>query len=187
VTELDRLFAKVRAGNRAAFASWMEQVHLPVRASLRRFATAVDVEAVMQEALLRMWLVARESTRLLEGRNASLRFTIRVARNVALEELRRFRLEEPTAEPETDAAVAPDPLPDPALRRLILECLDRLPSRPRTALRARLADGHRRPDAEIAERIGMRKNTYLQNISRARPLMEKCLDDHGVRLEEVHR
>ena len=58
-----------------------------------RFARAVDVEGVVQETLMRMWLHARDRGRELEGENASLRFAVGVARNVARSEARRLRRE----------------------------------------------------------------------------------------------
>src|SRR5262245_12398276 len=90
VTETDALFARARRGDRGAFAEWAGRVERPVRLSVMRYARAVDLEVVVQECLLRMWLLAT-SPRELEGENASLRMAIAVARNVAREELRRTR------------------------------------------------------------------------------------------------
>lgn len=56
---LEAAFRLARSGDREAFAEWMGMVEIPLRRSLSRFARAVDVEVVMQETLLRMWLVAR--------------------------------------------------------------------------------------------------------------------------------
>jgi len=95
-SRLDELFALVRLGEPEAFAEWMGMAELPLRRSLRRFARAVDVEAVMQEMFMRMWLVASDPQRSLEGTAASLKFAFRVARNVALEETRRHRLNRQT-------------------------------------------------------------------------------------------
>ena len=88
---MEEAFSLAKAGDMEAFARWMGKVELPLRRSLRRFARAVDVEVVVQEALVRMWLVALDPRRQLAGPGASLRFAFRVARNVALEEVRRNR------------------------------------------------------------------------------------------------
>jgi DNA-directed RNA polymerase specialized sigma24 family protein len=184
---LDELFLLARLGGPEAFAEWMGMVEIPLRRSLRRFARAVDVEVVMQEAFMRMWLVANDRERSLEGRNASLKFAFRVARNVALEEIRRYRLDRlvdlENLEDLPEGSYDPEP-GDPALARAIADCFRRLPDKSRRALGARL-EGDCLPDRMLAERLRMRLNTFLQNIVRARKSMEKCLKGRGVRLEEV--
>ena len=184
---VDELFQFASSGEPDAFAEWMGMVEIPLRRSLRRFARAVDVEVVVQETLVRMWLVAGDPERILEGRGASLKFAFRVARNVALEEIRRCRhdrfvdLDKLDNLPEGSL----DPhLCDPALSRAITECIESLPDQPRKALTARL-DNDCLPDRVLAEHLRMRLNTCLQNVVRARRGLENCLEDRGVRLEEV--
>src|SRR5437867_7098036 len=75
-------FLRSRAGNDDAFAERMRVVEIPLLASLRRFARAVDVEAVLQETFLRMWLVDTDPSRVLERPSVSSRFVHGVARNV---------------------------------------------------------------------------------------------------------
>src|SRR5262249_951801 len=90
VTDVDELFTAARRGNRAAFRLWVGRVERPMRASLHPFALSVDVEGVVQEALLRMWVLASDTEgRELTGENASLRFAIGLARNIARNEARR--------------------------------------------------------------------------------------------------
>jgi RNA polymerase sigma-70 factor (ECF subfamily) len=183
----DELFLLARSGEPDAFAEWMGMVEIPLRRSLRRFARAVDVEVVVQETLARMWLVASDPQRVLEGRDASLKFAFRVARNVALEETRRWRLDRfvdlGKLEDLPEGSIDPEP-GDPALARAIADCFRRLPGKPRSALVARL-EGDCLPDRVIAERLRMKLNTFLQNIVRARKSLEKCLEGRGVRLREV--
>ncbi len=183
----DELFLLARSGEPDAFAEWMGMVEIPLRRSLRRFARAVDVEVVVQETLARMWLVANDPQRVLEGRDASLKFAFRVARNVALEETRRWRLDRfvdlEKLEDLPEGSIDPEPS-DPALARAIDDCIKRLPDQPRSALAARL-EGDCLPDRVLAEGLRMRLNTFLQNIVRARKSLEKCLEGRGVRLREV--
>jgi len=183
----DRAFRLARSGDQEAFAEWMGMIEIPLRRSLQRYARAVDVEVVVQEALMRMWLVARDPARVLEGSNAPIKFAIRVARNVALEEVRRYRHELFVGLDELDhlpqGRVAPDP-PDPALARAIKDCMESLPEQPRKALSGRVRDGGL-PDREIAAALRMKINTFLQNVVRARRLLRKCLDRRGVRLGEI--
>jgi len=184
---LDEHFLLARLGQPEAFAEWMGMVEIPLRRSLRRFARAVDVEVVVQETFMRMWLVANDRERILEGADASLKFTFRVARNVALEEIRRYRLDRfvelDKLEDLPEGSYDPEP-GDPALAKSIAECFKRLPGKPGKALTARL-EGKGLPDRLLAERLQMSLNTFLQNIVRARRAMGKCLEGRGVRLTEV--
>ncbi len=185
---LDARFAAACEGDAPAFADWMAWVERPIQDSLRRFARVVDLEVVMQETFLRMWVIARDRGRTLEGPNASLRFAIRVARNVALEEVRRARLGtelsfEGLSDPP-EPAVHDAPPSDPALLRIITACLEGLPRRPREAILARLDTGFLLPDRELASRLAMSLNTFLQNVVRARALLARCLEGRGVALEE---
>jgi DNA-directed RNA polymerase specialized sigma24 family protein len=184
---IDEAFRRARLGDREAFAAWMGLVEIPLRLSLQRYARAVDTEVVVQETLVRMWLFALDPNRELEGDHASLKFAHRVARNVALEEMRRYRwdnlVELETLDGLPEGQVGPN-LPDPALARTIEDCLDRLPAQPRNALTARLRDGSQ-PDRELAARLRMKGNTFLQNIVRARRLLRSCLEGRGVHIAEI--
>jgi DNA-directed RNA polymerase specialized sigma24 family protein len=183
----EEAFRRARTGDAEAYGRWMSMVEIPLRRSLQRFARAVDVEAVIQETFLRMWLLAQDSGRKLEGSHASLKFSHRVARNVALEEMRRYRqdrfIELDALDDMPEGQVQPD-CPDPALAQAIAHCLQRLPAKPRSALLARLNKGYR-PDRELAAGLGMRGNAFLQNIVRARRLLRNCLEKQGVRLAEI--
>jgi DNA-directed RNA polymerase specialized sigma24 family protein len=184
---IDTAFAVAGHGDTQAFAVWMSMVETPLRQSLARFARVVDSEVVVQETFLRMWLVARDPARRLEGEDALLRFALRVARNVVHEELRRMRPYQSIDDKELnelpEMSFAPE-LPDPALGKAISECIDRLPEQPKTALRARIQEGYM-PDRDLAQRVRMKLNTFLQNIVRARKLMSECLERRGVRLVEI--
>ncbi len=186
-TDLDRAFAAVRAGDAAAFADWLRLVEIPLRQCLRPFARSVDVEAVLQEGLLRMWLLAPRLE--LAGANASLRYALRLVGNLARSEARRLRVLAPldldALERQTEISTAPDPPPDPALRRIIRACIEGLPPRPRAALMARIEDGGLSPDRDLAASLHMQVNTFWQNIVRARRLVRTCLKRAGVALAEV--
>lgn len=183
------LFARARTGEAMAFAEWMGRVERPIRASLRRFSRAVDLEVVTQETFLRMWLLATRPERVLEGERASFRMALAVARNVAREELRRAKLGSLVPLDEVEEApelvAEPEPVPDPGLARAIGDCIGRIPRRPRAALELRIADGHARPDRELAEELGLKLNTFLQHIVRARRSLAGCLMRKGVELAGV--
>jgi DNA-directed RNA polymerase specialized sigma24 family protein len=184
---LKAAFKRAGSGDADGFAEWMSMVEHPLRRSLAGFARYVDVEVVVQETFLRIWQGANELSRRLEGENASLKFAFGVARNVAQEEWRRTRRyrwgDEKLLDQLPDFRLAPE-LPDPALRKAIRECMDRLPKKPKAALNARINDGDL-PDRELAQELRMKLNTFLQNIVRGRKFMAECLEKRGVRLEGI--
>jgi DNA-directed RNA polymerase specialized sigma24 family protein len=186
LTDIDSAFEAARAGDPDAFAVWMGCAERPIRESLRPFARAVDVESVVQETMLRMWIVAQDKKRRLKGNDASLRFALGVARNVAREETRRFKRETFMSGDELpEPSVAPDPPSDPGLRKAILECFQEIAPKPLKALRARIEFGSFRDDRSIAQLLRMRVNTFRQNLGRARQQLEECLRGKGVPLEEI--
>jgi len=173
--------AQIARGDQLAFTRWLARSELRLRASLRSFATTVDVEAILQETLLRVWQVAPKVTDRDGDGDPLFRLALRVARNLAIDEVRR-----------TGRAVLPEPqglpedarhLPDPWLRALVERCLAELPRQPRRAIQQRIASAGGAADASLAEEIGMRLNTFLQNVGRARSLLAKCLSRSGVHLE----
>lgn len=179
--DLDVHLDAIRLGDVTAFGRFVAGAERCVRESLRSLAVHVDSEAVVQEAFLRVWQVAPRVER--DGKpNSLLRFALRVARNLAVSELRRRReasvdLEALENLPEATPAAPPDPM----LRRAIVECRQGLPAQPARALAARL-ESSGDADEVLAERLGMRANTFLQNFTRARKLLAECLRGKGVEL-----
>ena len=180
---LDVHLPAIASGDPRAFAAWMAQAEHPLRASLRSFAGQVDVEAVLQEALLRVWQVAPRFEP--DGNdNGLLRLGHRIARNLCISEVRKRRgasgrftveLSEETLQLEIEA-------PDPLLRKTLAMCHDKLPKQPARALAARVeAEGNER-DVDTAARLSMTKNTFLQNLTRARKLLAECLRKHGIEI-----
>jgi RNA polymerase sigma-70 factor (ECF subfamily) len=137
---------------------------------------------------MRVWQVADRFVP--DGRpHALLRFAVRTARNCALSELRRAlprgeSLDAVLAQVEAQTAVAPTPS-DPLLRAAIARCRGQLPRQPAAALAQRLEAAGGEADATLAERLGMRLNTFLQNVTRARKLLLACLDKAGITPEGV--
>lgn len=187
MTDLDHELGAIAAGDAGAFGRWLAGAEHELRSSLRPVAALVDTEAIQQEALLRVWQVAPRFVP--DGRpNGLLRLAVTIARNLVRSELRRARpeLAEPMAiedalavESRTEAPCGPDPF----LRRAIEECRGKLPSRPAQALHQRLSSAGAEPDGVLAERLGMKLNTFLQNFTRARKLLSDCLKGKRVNLE----
>lgn len=187
MNDLDAFALAIAAGDADAFARWLGPAERVVRASLRPFAASADAEAVLQEALLRVWQVAPRFQP--DGKpNGLLRLALRIARNLAIDETRRSRASRPAPtddlERAVDEAAMADPgPPDPLLRKTIERCREALPDKPALVLTLRLTNAGASPDERLAEQLGMRLNTFLQNVTRARKLLAECLRKHGVELE----
>lgn len=182
--DTDHELLAIAAGDADAFARWLARAEPTLRSSLRRFAVAVDTEAVLQEGLLRAWQVAPRCQG--DGRpHGLLRMTMRIVQNLAISEARRRRTVslDQLSDPLPDTGVEPAALPDPAVRAAVAACRDKLPQKPAQALSLRLDDGGRCADRELAAQLGMKANTFLQNITRARALLAKCLQRAGIDLD----
>jgi DNA-directed RNA polymerase specialized sigma24 family protein len=180
--DLDAHLALIVAGDTAAFGRWLAGAEGIVRDTLASFAKVIDVEAVLQESLLRVWQVAPRFAP--DGRpNGLLRLGIRIARNLAIDEVRRTRAT-PVEPDDIEQPIEPA-VPDPLLRQAIVDCREKLPRKPREALDARLANEGAADDEQLAEALGMRLNTFLQNFTRARQLLADCLGKRGIVVAEV--
>jgi RNA polymerase sigma-70 factor (ECF subfamily) len=148
----------------------------------------VDTEAVLQESLLRAWQCAARVVP--DGKpNALLRMTVRIARNLAISEVRRHRVRAVSPEvlesasraaAERDGELPGGLAADPLLRAAIADCVARLPDKARAALLARIGAGAPSTDESLAAALGMIKNTFLQNFTRARQSLLACLQGKGV-------
>lgn len=58
MADLDEHLPGTVAREESAFVAWLAGAEPALRGALRRFAASVDVEAVLQEALLRIWIAA---------------------------------------------------------------------------------------------------------------------------------
>ena len=179
--DLDLHLPSIAAGDPDAFGRWIAGAERPLRDSLRSFASRVDIEAVLQEALLRTWQVAKR-VETGDKPNALLRMSLRIARNLAIDEVRRTRsLRAGDDDLDSSLAFATNTAPpDPLLRAAIRDCHSKLPPKPAEALHARITASE--PDSAIAARLGMRLNTFLQNFTRARKLLADCLRGRGIEI-----
>lgn len=181
--DLDCHLEAIADGDAKVFGRWAAAVEPTLRLSLMRYAAWVDVEAVLQETLLRVWQVAPRVQR--DGRpNSLLRFAQRTATNLAIDLARRHRpaLRARELELEQASDLPSASPPDPLLREILLACLRLLPGKPRLAITLRLQGGGELPDRKIAARLGMTPNTFLQNVTRARRLLLDCMKKNGVDL-----
>lgn len=191
MSDLDGYLPAIAAGDPDAFGRWVAGAESRLRGSLRRFAERVDVEAVLQETLLRTWQVTPRHEP--DGRPDSLlRLAIRIGRNLAIDEVRRNRYHLTDDDTLETLVTASDERPgwrgpDPLLRQAIRECRSALIGRPAAALEARLRSQGMVADEDLATGLGMKLNTFLQNVTRARKALAACLEKAGVDLAEAWR
>lgn len=173
--DVDVFWPAIARADADAFARFLAHAEAPLRSSLLRFSRSVDVEAVVQETLLRIWQVAPHYRP--DGEpNGLLRLAVRIGRNLALDECKRIRRQaEPVGDALDELAVCAEPSPDPLFRQAVQGCLDALAGKPREALQLRLASAGGEDDRTLAARCHMSHNTYLQNVSRARQTLAECL------------
>ena len=170
--------------NEAAFASWMGRSEESMRLSLRSFARSVDVEAVVQDALMRAWQVAP----MLEpdGKpNVLLRWAVTVARNRARDIVRRSGRELPLDDLDDMPALPAVAPSDPLLADRIKICFERLQGKPAVAFTTRLQASGRVSDRQLAEIASMTFDSFRQNLSRARKALEHCLERYGIRVRAM--
>ena len=187
VSSLDDLWASACNGDVDAFGDWMGRVERPIRRGLARFASLVDAEGIVQETLLRMWHLSRDRNRSLDGENASLRWALALARNLARNEARKTKRHGELAPGALDDEPVLGPDPDPLLMKRIRECIGKLTGQLGRVFDLRLRFGLQMPDADLAQRARMTRNTFLQNVTRARRQVVKCLEAAGVTREELAR
>lgn len=182
MTDTDQHLTAIADRDAVAFGRWMAETERTLRDGLRPFAASVDTEAVLQETFLRLWQVAPRFVP--DGRpDGLLRLGLRIAKNLAISETRHHRtrpVDAAVLDETVQAEVAPPP--DPLLARVIAACRDKLPKKPGEALAARIESGGSDPDETLAERLGMRVNTFLQNVTRAKKMLAECLAGQGVDL-----
>lgn len=184
----DSLLEAIIARDPQAFAAWMRVAEPRVRASVARYAAAVDTEVVVQETLMRVWLVAHR-IELDDRGDCTIRFAIRMARNLAVDATRRSaRHASKLEELETRADEPNEPKepagPDPHLRDRLRDCINGLRRAPQLALRARLERGHKSADRDLAAGLEMTLNTFLKNVGRARKALVDCLRRHGIQITD---
>ena len=115
MSDLDVHLQAVVNGDKAVFGRWVAGAEATLRGSLRSFAASVDVEAVLQETLLRIWQVAGRVQP--DGKsNGLLRFALRAGRNLALSEARRRSVPGVRAGPTAPSAST---RPGPTSTRLV--------------------------------------------------------------------
>lgn len=165
--DLAPLVERAQAGDADAFEALVRRLQGPIRAFSRRLIAddALGDDAA-QEAFVRMW----RGIRRLKGQGAFTSWAFTVARNTAIELLRK---EQRTPTPVEDLpAVTASPTDDLALRRVVREAVRDLPEPYRTTLCYREAG---LSYEEIAEAVSTPVGTVRSRLHKARTLLAERL------------
>ncbi|MDW3217197.1 MAG: RNA polymerase sigma factor [Acidimicrobiales bacterium] len=166
------LVRRVRDGDAAAVETLLDRhfdfVHNVCRTILWRREDEDRLATARQVALTQ---IARHLAGF-EGRSKLTTWMYPIARNAALAEARRRRID-PTDAVAVEAETTPGPEARVVLRDALDDCLDRLPAAYRDVLTLRLIG--ELDYQEIADRLGVVMGTVKQRISRGREALRRCL------------
>jgi len=174
--ELTPLLRSIASGDRSALSALYERTSAKLYGVvLRLLPNEPDAEEVLQEVYVSVW---RNAGRFDEQRASPITWLCVMARNRAIDRLRRRQL--PTA-PLEDASDVPDDDPS-ALDRIeaqqdsgrLRTCLDELDERPRAMIEAAFLGGS--TYTELAEREGVPLGTMKSWIRRSLLRLKGCLE-----------
>lgn len=168
------LLRRIDAGDRAALTALYERHSDAVYKFLRyRLRDPFEAADIMQDVFLEIWRVAGR----FEGRSAARTWILGIARNRAVDRMRRGAREVTAAEPDAEIAdEAPDPeavvaaASDAARLR---DCIGKLSETHRSAIH--LAFYEELPYGEIAAIEGVPAGTIKTRILHAKRLLMHCL------------
>lgn len=177
--DLSILLSRVAARDGEAFAQLYRATHLKLFGIVLRILRRHDLaEDILQEIYVRIWDRASSFD---PGRGSPIAWLAAIARNRALDELRRAR-KSPDGEngDDGDVELVPDPEKSPAekvevdeeLLRLE-ECLGKLEEEQRDAVRLAYLDGLSRK--ELADRFGRPLGTVKSWLRRSLKQLKDCL------------
>jgi RNA polymerase sigma-70 factor, ECF subfamily len=176
VHELTPLLRAIASGDRSALSALYQRTSAKLYGIiLRLLRSEGDAEEVLQEVFLTIW---RNAGRFDEKRASPITWLGILARNRAIDRLRRARLDTAPIEAAFDIA-----LDEPsALDRLeaaqnagrLRNCLEELEGRPRAMIEAAFLDGM--TYSELAEREGVPLGTMKSWIRRGLQRLKGCLE-----------
>jgi RNA polymerase sigma factor (sigma-70 family) len=160
----DRLVALTRAGSERAFAEIMRRYQRPLQFYCLHMVGAPRAEDAVQQAFMQAFVALRDG----ERREIALRpWLYRIARNCAIDLLRKQPFEHDELDPEFDGTAQPPGVVEQKeeLARIVA-AIQALPERQRRALTLRELEG--RSYGEISAELGHTDSGVRQLIFRAR-------------------
>lgn len=175
--EIEALIARIAMADRKAFRDLYGRTSAKLYGvALRVCGQEATAEEVLQDVYLRVW---NNAGRYRSGRYSPMTWLITIARNAAIDRLRRARAAREAA-PIDDADLLRDPGPGPetaAIRsddaRRLEACLGELPDARAAMVRAVYLDGLRYDD--VARISGTKLNTVRTWLRRSLSQLRECL------------
>lgn len=174
--ELTPLLRAIAAGDRAALSTLYDRTSAKVYGIiLRVLRSELDAEEVLQEVFLSVW---RNAGRFEAGRASPITWLCVLARNRAIDRLRRRQLQTAPFETAFDVAIdepsALDRLEATQEAGRLRTCLDELEDRSRLMIEAAFLDGA--TYSQLAEREGVPLGTMKSWIRRGLQRLKGCLE-----------
>ena len=174
---LPELLKATANGDRAAFADVYTATRAKLYGVILRILKRNDwSDEVLQEVYLSIWNHAGSYK---PGKGTPMTWMISIARNRALDRLRRDRGEQPLDEVghEAWADDAPDPLENAmnnARARVLRDCLDELEAKQRACIVLAFVEGY--THAELSTRLAAPIGTVKSWIRRSQAKLKDCLE-----------
>ena len=174
--ELVTLLEAIAAGDRTALSALYDRTSAKLYGiCLRLLGSEPEAEDALQETYVTVW---RNAARFDPGKAGAITWLAVVARNKAIDRLRRRTLPseaiDAAAEIADDGPTAFDLVQQGQDSARLAGCLDELEEKPRAMIRAAFLDGASYP--ELAEREGVPLGTMKSWIRRALLRLRGCLE-----------
>jgi RNA polymerase sigma-70 factor (ECF subfamily) len=174
--ELAALIGAVAAGDRPAFRTVYERTSAKLYGiCVRLLGSEAEAQDVLQEAYVTVW---RSAARFDSTKASAITWLSVIARNKAIDRLRRRRPEadglEAAGDIADDGPLATAVIEQKEDSRRLAHCLDQLDERARAMIRAAFLDGASYP--ELAEREGVPLGTMKSWIRRGLMRLRGCLE-----------
>jgi RNA polymerase sigma-70 factor, ECF subfamily len=177
------IHALLAAGDRKAALAAMMDAH--GRAVFGFCVRVLRDRALAEDVLQRVFLDAYRDLERFQGRSAVAAWLIGIAGHRCQDALKAQRRRLQRLEPDDDALVriadpGPPPSADVERSRIIAalgDCLAGLSGETRTAILMRFQHG--KSYEELSRLLGEKPNTLHARVSRALPLLRRCLEDKG--------
>jgi len=174
--ELTPLLRAIASGDRLALSNLYERTSAKLYGIvLRLLQTESDAEEVLQEVFVSVW---RNAGRFDEGRASPITWLCVMARNRAIDRLRRRQIDTAPLDQAYDVAIDElsvlDRLEATQEAGRLRTCLEELDERPRTMIEAAFLDGA--TYSQLAEREGVPLGTMKSWIRRGLQRLKGCLE-----------